>query len=399
MLISNKQPINLPKYSSRQFIIPPLIQEYYLILSCLILSLLGLTFIASASIHIADKLFNEPLYYFWKQFNYLAIGISIAIFSLKIPLRFWQMISVSLLFLSLFLLFIVLIPGIGKEINGSMRWIVFSQINFQPSEFVKLFIILYLSSYLVRRSNEIQESLSGFLNPVALVSLIAGLLLLEPDYGTVIVFFATVLSLLFLAGVPIKQFLLWIVIVSVVLIVLLLLAPYRWERLTSFINPWSDPFNSGFQLTQALIAIGSGGLFGVGLGNSVQKLTYLPEAHTDFLFAILAEELGLIGVVTVIGLFGLVIFRVFRIAIRAERIALYFESYLAYGIGLMIGLQAVINLGVNMGLLPTKGLTLPLVSYGGSSLVITWLMIGLSLRIDYETRQKVLNTRQPGTEW
>ena len=396
MLVS-KQSIRLPQQTSQQPTVVPLIQEYGLILSALILSLLGLTFIASTSLHIADKSFSEPLYYFWKQLNYLLLGVSITVVSLKLPLRLWQFLSVPLLFLSLLLLFIVLIPGIGKELNGSMRWITFGQINFQPSEFVKLFIILYLSGYLVRRSSEIQESITGFLKPVILVSFIAGLLLLEPDYGAVIVFFATVLGMLFLAGVPVRQFILWIIIVSLILLALLLFTPYRWERLTSFINPWSDPFNTGFQLTQALIAIGSGGLFGVGVGNSVQKLTYLPEAHTDFLFAILAEELGLFGVITVISLFGIVVFRVFLIAIRAERIALYFESYLTYGIGLIIGLQAAINLGVNMGLLPTKGLTLPFMSYGGSSLVITWLMLGLILRVDYETRRKASNSRQ--TEW
>jgi cell division protein FtsW len=228
----------------------------------------------------------------------------------------------------------------------------------------------------------------GFVKPMSVLILIASLILLEPDYGATVVLFVTVLGMLFLAGVPMYQFVLWVIGVSCALSLLIVLAPYRLERLTTFMNPWADPFNSGFQLTQALIAIGRGELFGVGLGNSVQKLAYLPEAHTDFLFAILAEELGLVGVIFVIALFAFIVLRSFVIAVETERLGLHYAAYTAYGIGLCIGLQASINLGVNMGLLPTKGLTLPLMSYGGSSMVVTCMMLAILLRIDYETRQK-----------
>ncbi|MDM8558814.1 putative lipid II flippase FtsW [Candidatus Parabeggiatoa sp. HSG14] len=363
--------------------------DLWLILSIFSLLLLGLVMVTSTSLNIAQLKFHEPLYYFWRQFAYTAGGIASAIIIIQVPVQVWQRFSVFLLLLGLCLLALVLVPGIGYEVNGSMRWIALEKIHFQPSEPMKLFMILYLADYLTRRTEEVREALSGFLKPILIVSLITGLLLLEPDYGAIVVLFATVLGLLFLAGVPIRQFLLWVIIVTLALGLLIVLAPYRMERLTTFINPWADPFNSGFQLTQALIAIGRGELFGVGLGNSVQKLTYLPEAHTDFLFAILAEELGLVGVIVVIGLFAFIVLRAFIIAIRTERFGLIYASYLAYGIGLIIGLQASINLGVNMGLLPTKGLTLPLMSYGGSSMGVTCVMLAILLRVDYETRLKM----------
>jgi len=357
-----------------------------LILSSLTLLLLGLVIVTSASINIAQAQLGEPLYYFWQQLAYASIGIILAIIIIFIPVQIWQRLSVSLLLLGMSLLILVLIPGIGHEVNGSMRWIRLGVIHFQPSEPMKLFMILYLADYLTRRHEEVRETLSGFLKPIMIVCLITCLLLLEPDYGAIVVLFATVLGMLFLAGVPARQFLLWIIIVALALGVLIMLAPYRVQRLTTFMNPWADPFNSGFQLTQALIAIGRGELFGVGLGNSVQSVAYLPEAHTDFLFAILAEELGLVGVVIVISLFGFIVLRAFIIAIYNERKGLDYASHLAYGIALMIGLQASINLGVNMGLLPTKGLTLPLMSYGGSSMIITLIMLALLLRADYEAK-------------
>jgi cell division protein FtsW len=360
-----------------------------LLFACLVLLLLGLIMVASTSMTLAQKQFAEPLYYFWKQLDYSGLGVSLAIFALFFPLHGWRILSVPLLLLGVILLILVLIPGIGHSVNGSMRWMNLGGMNFQPSELMKLLMILYLSGYLVRRNQAVRESLRGFINAMAVLICISSLILLEPDYGTTIVLFATVLGMLFLAGVPLQQFVLWVIIVSVALALLVLLAPYRLERLTTFMNPWADPFNSGFQLTQALIAIGRGELWGVGLGNSVQKLTYLPEAHTDFLFAILAEELGLAGVVVVIGLFGFIVLRAFAIAIQAERQGLHYAAYVGYGIGLIFGLQASMNLGVNMGLLPTKGLTLPFMSYGGSSMIISCLMLALLLRIDYETQWQV----------
>jgi len=352
-----------------------------LIGSCLVLLLLGLVMVASSSIYIADMRFGDPLFYFWRQLAYVGVGIALAFVVTQVPILIWQRLSVPLLLFGLGLLIWVLIPGLGYEVNGSRRWIVLGGVRFQPSEPVKLLMILYLAGYLVRRGEEVRFAISGFLKPIAIVCLITGLLLLEPDYGAVVVLFTTVLGMLFLAGVPLRQFLLWVIIVTLALGALMVLAPYRVARLTTFI-----PFNSGFQLTQALIAMGRGEFFGVGLGLSMQKLAYLPEAYSDFLFAILAEELGLVGVVFVIGLFAFVVWRALAIG------GLHYASYLAYGIGLTIGIQASINLGVNMGLLPTKGLTLPLMSYGGSSVIVTCVMLALLLRVDYEAR--LVNERQ-----
>ncbi len=359
-----------------------------LALVSLVLLLLGLIMVTSSSIYIAETRFNDSLYYFWRQLTHVGIGIFIGIVIILIPIQFWHRASAVLLLIGTLNLLLVLTPYFGHSVNGSMRWMQIAGFNIQPSELMKLFMILYLASYLIRRSEEVRESFMGFVKPMLVLIFIAGLILLEPDYGATVVLFMTVLGMLFLAGVPMYQFILWVVGVSCALILLIIFAPYRLERLTTFINPWADPFNSGFQLTQALIAIGRGELFGVGLGNSVQKLAYLPEAHTDFLFAILAEELGLIGVIFIIGLFGFLVLRAFIIAVETEKLGLYYAAYAAYGIGLCIGLQASINLGVNMGLLPTKGLTLPLMSYGGSSLIVTCMMLAILLRIDYETQQK-----------
>lgn len=361
-----------------------------LIFTCLILLLLGLTMVASSSIYIAETRFDNSLYYFWRQLTYVSIGVSMGAVIIFIPIQFWHQASAILLLFGALSLILVLI--FGHSVNGSIRWIRIAGFNIQPSELMKLFMILYLSSYLIRRSQEVRESFMGFVKPMLVLIIIASLILLEPDYGATVVLFITVLGMLFLAGVPMYQFVLWVIGVSCALGSLIVLAPYRLERLTTFMNPWADPFNSGFQLTQALIAIGRGELFGVGLGNSVQKLAYLPEAHTDFLFAILAEELGLLGVILVIGLFAFLVLRAFVIAVETEKLGLHYAAYTAYGIGLCIGLQASINLGVNMGLLPTKGLTLPLMSYGGSSLVVTCMMLAILLRIDYETRQKRLQS-------
>ncbi|WP_353571251.1 putative lipid II flippase FtsW [Candidatus Albibeggiatoa sp. nov. BB20] len=359
-----------------------------LLLACLVLLLLGLVMVTSSSIYIAETRFADSLHYFWRQLTYASIGLGAGLLIILIPMQFWHRASAALLLLGVFSLILVLLPYFGHSVNGSMRWIRVAGFNIQPSELMKLFMILYLSSYLMRRSQEVRESFMGFVKPMSVLILIASLVLLEPDYGATVVLFVTVLGMLFLAGVPMYQFVLWVIGVSCALSTLIFLAPYRLERLTTFMNPWADPFNSGFQLTQALIAIGRGEIFGVGLGNSVQKLAYLPEAHTDFLFSILAEELGLIGVIFVIGLFAFVVLRSFVIAVETERLGLHYAAYTAYGIGLCIGLQASINLGVNMGLLPTKGLTLPLMSYGGSSLIVSCMMLAILLRIDYETQQK-----------
>ncbi len=348
---------------------------------------LGLVMVASSSIAIADRQFHEPLYYFWRQMFSVAIGMSFIIAALKIPLSVWEFLSVPLLVLGLLLLILVLIPGVGREVNGSTRWISMGSLALQASEPVKLCVIVYLAGYMVRHGEHVRSNFAGFIRPICVLTIVAGLLLLEPDYGSCVVLFATALGMLFMGGVPLGRFFAWVLTAVVVLASLAILSPYRLQRLMSFVDPWQDPFNSGFQLTQALIAFGRGDWFGVGLGSSVQKLFYLPEAHTDFVFSVFAEEFGLMGTTILILLFSFLVWRAFVIGHIAERMGKLFAAYLAYGIGLIIGVQVFINMGVNLGVLPTKGLTLPLLSYGGNSMIITCLLLGILLRVEVENRQ------------
>ena len=348
---------------------------------------LGLVMVASSSIAIADRQFHEPLHYFWRQMFSVAIGLSFIFAALKIPLSVWEFLSVPLLALGLLLLLLVLIPGIGREVNGSTRWISVGPFALQASEPVKLSVIVYLAGYMVRHGEQVRNNFAGFIRPICVLTIVAGLLLLEPDYGSCVVLFATALGMLFMGGVPLGRFFAWMLTAVAVLASLAVLSPYRIQRLMSFVDPWQDPFNSGFQLTQALIAFGRGDWFGVGLGSSVQKLFYLPEAHTDFVFSVFAEEFGLMGTTILILLFCFLVWRAFVIGHIAERMGKLFAAYLAYGIGLIIGVQVFINMGVNLGVLPTKGLTLPLLSYGGNSMVITCLLLGILLRVEVENRQ------------
>ena len=347
---------------------------------------LGLVMVASASVSLADRQFGQPFHYSIRQFLFVGAGLAAAAAVMRTRLLYWEKGGVVLLIIGIALLVTVLIPGVGRQVNGSTRWLHFGIFNLQASELVKLFVIVYLAGYLVRRGEEVRNSIKGFLKPLAILTVLSVLLLLEPDFGSTAVMFATALGMMFLGGVRLWEFFALLAVVVAAMTGLALSSPYRLERLTTFLNPWADPFDSGFQLTQALIAIGRGEWAGVGLGGSIQKLFYLPEAHTDFLFAVLAEELGLLGVVSVIALFTLVVWRSFVIAYRAEQSGNRFAGYLAYGIGMWIGLQAFINMGVNMGALPTKGLTLPLMSYGGSSIIVMCIAAALLLRVDYETR-------------
>lgn len=348
---------------------------------------LGLVMVASTSLGLAARQFGEPFHFVLRQLVFLTLGAVAIAVVLRIPLIFWERVARPLWFATLVLLAAVLIPGIGRQVNGSVRWIPLGPMHFQVSELAKFAAVVYLAAYVVRHAETLRTSARGLLAPMGLLCVAGLFLLLEPDFGSTGVLMATALGLLFLAGVRLWPFLALLLTVGAGLGALAVLSPYRLERLTSFLNPWANPFSSGFQLTQALIAIGRGGWFGVGLGNSVQKLFYLPEAHTDFLFSILAEELGLAGVIAVIALFGFVVWRAFGIARRAERAGRPFGAYLAYGIGLWVGLQAYLNIGVNMGVLPTKGLTLPLMSYGGSSVLVNCVALGLLLRIDREARR------------
>jgi len=348
---------------------------------------LGIVMVGSSSLSIADRQFNQPFYFLIRQVFYVGLGLALAAIVVRVRLEYLQRSSGLLLILSMMLLALVLIPGVGHEVNGSARWLALGIFNLQPSEFVKLFVLIYLAGYLVRRSHEVRTAVGGFLKPMLILTLICTLLLAEPDFGAAAVMLAAAMGMMFLGGVRFWQFGVLIVCVALALATLIYTSPYRLERLTAFMNPWADPFASGFQLTQALIAFGRGEWFGVGLGNGIQKLFYLPEAHTDFLFAVMAEELGLIGSLFVIFLFGMIVVRAFVIGRRAERVGKMFEAYLAYGLGLWIGIQAFINIGVNMGVLPTKGLTLPFMSYGGSSLLVMCIVMALLIRVDFEAKQ------------
>ena len=344
----------------------------------------GFVILASASITISDKISGDPFFYVERQLLAAVIGAAAGLFCLFVPMRIWQSVSPLLLLVALALLCVVLIPGVGYEVNGSTRWVRFGVMNLQVSEPARLCLLVYLAGYVVRQQKALRERFVGFLRPMLVISLGCALLLAEPDFGAAIVLTATALAMLFVAGARIRDFLLFFSATLVAIVVLAVTSPYRMKRLTGFLDPWADPFDSGFQLTQSLIAIGRGEWFGVGLGDGVQKLFYLPEAHTDFVFAVFAEEFGLLGSLLLIALFLALLWRIFSIAKRAADAERFFEAYLAMGLGTWLGLQAFINVGVNMGLLPTKGLTLPLISYGRSSLIVTMAAIGLLLRIHHE---------------
>lgn len=348
------------------------------------LLLAGLVILASASMSISDSISDNPFFYVERQLLAAALGIGGAFICVLIPMQVWRDLGPLLLLIGIALLVVVLIPGVGYTVNGSTRWLRFGIMNLQVSEPARLCILLYIAGYLVRHNKSLRDSFGGFLRPMLLLVVACGLLLAEPDFGAAIVLVATALAMLFVAGARLKDFFIFFSTAVIAMVALAISSPYRLERVTGFLDPWSDPFDSGFQLTQSLIAIGRGEWFGVGLGDSVQKLFYLPEAHTDFVFAVFAEEFGLLGSLTLIAAFLVLLWRIFRLAIRAANSERLFEAYLAVGIGTWLGLQAFINVGVNMGLLPTKGLTLPLISYGRSSLIMTIISIGILLRIHHE---------------
>ena len=363
--------------------------DFWLVSSLVLIISIGLIMVTSASISAADKDFGDPLHYFWNQGQSIILGLFLILFFLKMPILYLQTLSRVLLIVAIALLALTLIPGLGKEVNGSMRWIQLGNKSFQAAELVKFFIITYLAGYLVHHRESVQTELAGFLKPVFILAVISILLLKQPDYGSCVVLCVTTLGMLFLAGAPLGRFFIWLPTFIVALACLIILSPYRMQRLMSFRVPWQDRYENGYQLTQALIAFGRGDWAGVGLGGGIQKLFYLPERHTDFIFSVIAEELGLIGTISIIFLYLFIVWRAFMIGKIAENTKKYFSAYLAYGIGLIIGLQAYINIGVNMGVLPTKGLTLPFISYGGNSMIVYCILFGVLLRIEYENRQNV----------
>ncbi len=355
--------------------------------AALALLCIGLIMVVSTSVAIAERREFAPLHYFWRQLLAAGLGLVVAGVLLRVPLRRFEQFSTSLLFVAIISLIAVLMPGLGHEVNGSMRWLDLGLFTVQASEPTKLAVVVYMAAYLVRHSKQVRADFIGFIKPIGVITVIAGLLLLEPDFGAAVVLFTAVLGMLFLAGVPMLRFLFWGLAALSALAALSMLAPYRLQRLMTFMDPWSDPFNTGFQLTQALIAFGRGEWLGVGLGNSVQKLFYLPEVHTDFVFAVIGEEVGLCGTIGLIGLFLFLIWRIFYVGGVAERANQLFGAYVTYGVGLLIGIQAFVNIGVNMGLLPTKGLPLPFLSYGSNNLIVTCAAIALAVRAGYEARQ------------
>jgi len=365
-------------------VIPSL--DLWLLAAAVLLLCFGLVMVASASMTVGDRLTGSPFYYVNRHLVAVALGVVGGLLCFRVSMAQWRRAGPVLVLLGVLLLLLLMVPGVGKTVNGATRWIPLGFFNLQSSEFVKFFMVLYIAGYLVRRQEEVARSFWGFAKPMLLLIFTSSMILMQPDFGTTVVLFATALGMLFLGGVVLYQFAILIFAAGAAGWVLIYTSPYRWQRMTTFLNPWDDPFNTDFQLSQALIAFGRGEITGVGLGNGIQKQFYLPEAHTDFIMAVVGEEFGLIGTLGVILLFAFITWRAFHIGVRAEERNERFSAYTAYGLGLWLGMQAFINIGVNVGMLPTKGLTLPFMSYGGNSIIVACLVVTLLLRVDYETR-------------
>jgi cell division protein FtsW len=351
---------------------------------------LGLVMVYSASIAIAEgsrATGYQPTYYLIRHGVFVAVSVVLAVIAFQIPVQLWQRSALYLFLFGLALLVLVLIPGVGREVNGSQRWLPLYFVNLQPSEFMKLFVVIYAADYTVRKAAYMDSLRRAFLPMFAVMLLTGGLLLREPDFGAFAVITVIAMGILFLGGMNWRLFAGLISMLVIGFLMLIWLSPYRMQRVTGFMDPWADPYGKGYQLSHALIAFGRGEWLGVGLGGSVEKLFYLPEAHTDFLLAVIAEELGFAGVTAIVVLFAWIVIRAFAIARRAVFLERHFAALVAHGIGLWIGVQAIINMGVNMGILPTKGLTLPLLSFGGSAVAASCCAIAVLLRIDWENRQ------------
>ncbi|TWH77525.1 cell division protein FtsW [Azomonas agilis] len=367
--------------------------DFPLLAGCLGLLGLGLVMITSASSEVATATTGNTLYYMIRHLIYISLGLIAATLTLLIPMASWDRLSGKLLLAAFVLLVLVLVPGIGREVNGSMRWIGFGFFNIQPSELAKLFVVIYLAGYLERRQEEVREQWWGFFKPFVILLPMAFLLLMEPDFGATVIMMGAAVAMLFLGGVGLFRFGLMAILAIFAVYVLAQTQEYRMQRLITFTDPWADQYGSGYQLTQALIAFGRGDWLGVGLGNSVQKQFYLPEAHTDFVFSVLAEELGMVGALATVALFAFVGLRALYLGLLAERAGLFFGAYVSWGLAFLWIGQFLVNIGVNTGLLPTKGLTLPFLSYGGSSLVVTCASMAILLRIDWERRRMLREGR------
>jgi len=364
--------------------VPPF--DPVLLYTVLALLVFGLTMVYSASAFVIAQRTGRGSYYLLHDCINIALSLVTFFVVVQIPMSFWRWMSPYLLMVGLAALVMVLIPHVGVRVNGSARWLPLGVINIQPSEFLKLFLVLYLAGYLVRRQDRLSEFTHGILTVATLLMVTGILLLFEPDMGSEVILWAVAFGMLFIGGVRLSHFMAVLLAGLGAGAALVVASHYREERIIGFLHPFSQAKGNGYQLVQSLMAFGRGGWFGQGLGLSLQKLYYLPAAHTDFLFAIVAEELGFAGVLVVVVLFGILIVRAFQIAEGARRLGDLYSSFVAQGIGILIGLEAIINMGVNMGVLPTKGLALPLLSYGGSSTLMSCVAVGLLLRIDQETR-------------
>lgn len=355
-----------------------------LFLPALALALIGYVMITSASMDVVAIKFNDPFYQSKRQLLFMVLGSVSLMVCLLIPVEVWQKQSPYLLLVAALLLVAVLLPGLGRNVNGSTRWIPIGPLSLQPSEFAKIAVVAFMAGYLVRQQDEVRNHFSGFLKSTVVLGVFIVLLLLEPDFGAVVVMMGAVLGMFFLGGMRKRHISVVLLAAGALGAMTIFAAEYRVKRLMTYLDPWGDPFGSGYQLTQAQIAFGRGGWFGEGLGQSMQKLFYLPEAHTDFVYSVLAEEWGAVGALIVVALYGVLIVRGLHVGQKAERLGRHFSAYLAYGLVLLIAAQAMINIGVNLGLLPTKGLTLPFVSYGGSSMLACAGSLGILLRISLE---------------
>jgi cell division protein FtsW len=364
------------------------------------LLLIGYVMVASSSLHLGAKMSgNNVFHYPIRQSFHIGFGLFLGTFVALTPINFWEKSGQWLFISGLLLLIIVLVPGLGVKVNGSVRWLSIGGMRIQVSEIVKFFAVIYMAGYVTRHQKSIKESAFGLIKPLILFAVASLLLLMEPDFGSAVVILIIAMGIMFLAGARLSQFIMLLSFVAILATLLVYFEPYRMKRVTSFMDPWADPKDTGYQLVHALISFGRGEWSGVGLGSGVQKLFYLPEAHTDFLFSVIGEELGLLGVLTIIGLFSLLVWRTFQIALAAEKVGQRFSAFIAYGLGIWFGFQSFVNMGVNMGILPTKGLTLPLMSYGGGSMMIMCCAIALLFRVQSEVAEINANLPKERSRW
>ncbi len=367
----------------------------WLAMAFLALITIGAIMVASSSIAVAESKVNDAFYYFKRHILFIGLGTAFGVMMMNISSEWMNRLSRPALILGVLALVVVLIPGIGVEVNGARRWINLGVSRFQVVEAIKLTLIMSLATYVVKHKASIQKSMLGVLKPLVIMVLIAGLLLVQPDFGSAVLLMMITLVMIYIAGARYRDLTLISLLGGSAMMVIAWAEPYRVKRLVNFVDPWQDPFNAGFQLVQALIAVGRGEITGVGIGSSIQKLFYLPEAHTDFIFAVYAEEMGFIGILALVALFVLLIYRIFKVARNAFDQGNEFAGFMCTGIAVWLALQAFMSMGVNLGMLPTKGLTLPFISSGGSAIMMNIIALSVVFRISFENRKIHYRTTKP----